>query len=441
MATIAPFYGIRYNANKIGDLSKVVTQPYDRIGAQLQDTYYKLHPYNIVRLIRGQELDGDGADHNVYTRARDYCRTWLDAGYLLRDVAPAFYVYHQTFTLPDGSELTRKAFITALQLVDFSEGIVLPHERTLSGPKADRLNLMRATAFNFELVFMLYPDPGNRINALFEQAIAAHAPDADVQEVLEKDVRQRMWAVTDPDVLSAVTAEMAPKTGLIIADGHHRYETALNYRNEMRQRDPQAPANAAFNYAMISMVSMDDPGLVILPTHRLIYGYTAKTSAEILEGVSAHFEVTPMEGRRVLEAALAQATSQDRRLGFYDGKYYLLRLKSPAIMDEVVPERAPEWRQLDVSILHELIIERVMGITKQQVEAKQHIDYFRDLNQALAEVDAGQAQCVFILNPTRITEVKACSGKGEKMPQKSTDFYPKMISGLALMDVGEKERI
>lgn len=441
MAKVAPFRGVRFNANKVGDLGQVVTQPYDRIGPELQREYYDLHRYNIVRLIQGQKFEDDTPGHNVYTRAHDFYRTWLEAGYLLRDAAPAFYVYRQTFTLPDGAELTRQAFIGALELVEFSEGIVLPHERTLSGPKADRLNLMRATAFDFELIFMLYPDPNNRIKALFDAAIGSQPPDADLNELFEKDVRQQVWAVDDPKAVAAVMAEMAPKMGLIIADGHHRYETAINYRNEMREKNPKAPASAAFNYAMISFVSMDDPGLTILPTHRLILGYKTKTPAEILEGARASFEVTAEPNRAALEAAMAQATPDDRRLGFYDGQYYLLRLRDPAIMDQVVPERAAEWRQLDVSILHELIIERVMGITKKQVEAKEHLDYFRNLNEALAEVDAGRAECVFILNPTRIAEVKACSSCGEKMPQKSTDFYPKMISGLAMMDVGATERL
>jgi uncharacterized protein (DUF1015 family) len=441
MANIAPFQGIRYNPHKVGVLSKVVSQPYDRIGPDLQKKYYDLHPYNIVRLIRGQEFENDAQDDNVYTRARDYGQTWLDSGYLLRDPAPAFYVYHQAFTLPDGTERTRKALIAALELVEFGEGIVLPHERTLSGPKVDRLNLLRATAFNFELIFMLYPDRENRINALLDAAIANRPPDADVQELFEKGVRQQMWVVGDPEVLSAVVAEMRPKAGLIIADGHHRYETALNYRAEMRKKHPTAPANAAFNHAMVSLVSMDDPGLTILPTHRQIHGCTTKTMAEILESARTYFDVTAMADRAALEAALAEATPDDRRIGCYDGTYHLLQLKSPDLMDQVVPDRALAWRRLDVSVLHELLIERVIGISKKQVEAKEHLDYFRDLDQALAGVDAGQAQCVFILNPTRIAEVKACSERGEKMPQKATDFYPKMISGLVLMDIGESERL
>ena len=441
MAKIAPFQGIRYNPHKVGDLSKVVSQPYDRVRYGLQQQYYDLHPYNIVRIIKGKEYVSDGPDHNVYTRARDYYDTWLDAGYLLRDPAPALYAYHQTFTLPDGTKLTRKAFVAALELVEFSEGIVLPHERTLAGPKVDRLNLLRATAVNFGQIFMLYPDAENRINALFDAAIAGREADTDVRELLEKDVRQQVWAVSEPETIAQVVAEMAPKTGLIIADGHHRYETALNYRAEMRAQHPKAPANAGFNYRMVTLVSMDDPGLTILPTHREMNNYWAKTTAQLLADAAEYCDVTPLAGRAALEAALPEATPTAPRIGFYDGAYYLLALKSPAIMDEVAPDRVPAWRLLDVSILHELLIERVMGISKDKVEAKENIDYHRDLDLALAKVDEGEAQCVFIMNPTRMAEVKACSDQGEKMPQKSTDFYPKVITGLVAMAVGKDERL
>jgi uncharacterized protein (DUF1015 family) len=440
MARIAPFRGIRYNRNKIEDLSLVVCQPYDRVRYGLQDKYYDLHPYNMVRITKGREFEEDGPDHNVYTRARDYYHTWLDAGYLLRDTAPALYAYHQTFTLPNGDTLTRKAFVGALELAEFSEGIVLPHERTLAGPKADRLNLLRATATNFGQILMLYPDPENRINALFDSAIAGRPPDVDVHEMLEKDVRQRLWLVSEPDVIAGVAAHISPKQGLIIADGHHRYETALNYRNEQRAQHPTAPANAAFNYRMITLISMDDPGLTILPTHREMHSYTAKSTQQILAEAGAYFDVNPMADRSALDEALDGASWTDRRIGFYDGAYHLLRLKSPDIMAEIVPDRAEAWRMLDVSILHELLIERVMGISKERVEAKENIDYHRDLDLAVAHVDEGSAQCVFIMNPTQMSEVKACSDQGEKMPQKSTDFYPKVITGLVAMSVEAAER-
>jgi uncharacterized protein (DUF1015 family) len=436
MAKIAPFRGIRYNPHKIKDLSQVVSQPYDRIRYGLQTQYYDLHPHNIVRIIKGQEMEGDGPGQNVYTRARDYYHAWLDAGYLLREAGPAFFVYHQTFSLPDGKTMRRRAFIAALELVEFSEGIVLPHERTLSGPKVDRLNLLRATQANFGQIFMLYPDAENRINALLDTAIAGQPPNIDVRELLEKDVRQQVWVVTDPEIVAGVVAEMAPKEGLIIADGHHRYETALNYRDEMRQQHADAPSDAGFNFRMVTLVSMDDPGLTILPTHREITSYDAKTPAQILADAAEYFRVTPMANRAALEASLVESTEADRRIGFYDGSYHLLQLKRPEIMAEVVPDRPEEWRMLDVSILHELLIERVMGISKERVEAKENLNYHRDLDLALASVDGGTAVCVFVMHPTRMSEVKACSNRGEKMPQKSTDFYPKVITGLVAMSVG-----
>jgi uncharacterized protein (DUF1015 family) len=441
MAKIRPFRGVRYDPAVIEDLSKVVSQPYDRVRYGLQEKYYALHSKNIVRITKGREFDDDDARNNVYSRARQYYQTWLDDGVLMREGAPALYVYHQSFRLPDGTERTRKAFIAALELTPFGEGIVLPHERTLSGPKVDRLNLMRATGANFGLIFMLYPDRENRINALLDAAIGDRAPNVDVRELFEEDVRQRLWVVKDPQVLAAVAGEMAPKRNLIIADGHHRYETAINYRNEMRAKHPDAPANAGFNFRMVALVSMDDPGLTILPTHRLMYNYTAKSSAQILADAAQYFEVTAVEDRAALEAALAAETPTDRRIGFYDGRYYVLQLKGPEIMAEIVPNRAPEWRMLDVSILHELLIERVMEVSSERVEAKENIDYHRDLDLALSQVDGGEAVCVFILNPTRMAEVKACSEKDEKMPQKSTDFYPKVITGLVAMPVGADERL
>lgn len=441
MARIAPFRGIRYNPHKVGDLSKVVSQPYDRVRYGLQEEYYGLHPYNIVRITKGRDFPDDSPENNVYTRARDYYQTWLDAGYLLRDPEPALYVYDQTFTLSDGTELTRRAFIAALELVEFNEGIVLPHERTLSGPKADRLNLLRATAVNFGQIFMLYPDRENRINALLDAAIAGRPPDADVRELFEKDVRQQLWAVTERETIANIVAGMAPKHGLIIADGHHRYETALNYRNEMRVKYPGAAPNAGFNSRMVSLVSMDDPGLTILPTHRLMHSYTAQTTDEVLARAAEHFEVTPVADRVALEAALAEATRTDRRIGFYDGRYRLLRLRDLESMAQIMPDRAEEWRTLDVTILHELLIERIMDISKERVEAKENIDYHRDLDLAISHVDKGEAVCVYIMNPTRMAEVRACSEQGEKMPQKSTDFYPKVITGLVAMPVGAGERL
>ena len=438
MATIRPFRGARYNADRIDDLSTVVSQPYDRVRHGLQDRYYDLSPHNIVRIIKGKEEAGDGDSENVYTRARDTFQAWLQARVLVREETPALYVLHQSFTLPDGSARTRQGLIAALELARFDEGIVLPHERTHSGPKADRLNLMRATEANFGHIFMLYP--GDRINELLGAAIADQ-PGFELREMFERDVVQRFWPVTDPDVIAAVVEEMAPRRNLIIADGHHRYETALNYRDEARAALPDAPADAAFNYRMVTLVSMEDPGLVILPTHRLVHSYGRMDGAEALARASGYFDVARVADRAALKSALAAAQPDHPRFGFYDGQYAVLTLREPASMVRLLPGRAPDWQLLDVTVLHEAFIERVLGIGKASVERKEHIEYLRDAQMGYDAVDSGEAQFLAVMNPTRMEQVRACTAVGERMPQKSTDFFPKVISGLVAMPIGPLERL
>jgi uncharacterized protein (DUF1015 family) len=356
----------------------------------------------------------------------------------MREDTPALYVLRQNFTLPDGTEKSRQGLVTAFQLSPFDEGIVLPHERTHSGPKVDRLNLMRATQANYGHIFMLYP--GDRVNELLDEAVE-RASGFEVHELFEKDVTQQFWAVTDREIVATVVEEMAPKKNLIIADGHHRYETALNYRDEMRDKHPDAPPSAGFNYRMVTLVSMTDPGLVILPTHRLIHSYDRMSGEEILEQAGADFQVRSLDGREALEKALDEATPEHPRIGFYDGSYTVLQLKSPDVMDRILPGRDPAWRMLDVSVLHEVLIERVMGISKEAVERKENIEYLRDPQMGYDAVDEGDAEFLFVMNPTRMEQVRACTAAGEKMPQKSTDFYPKVISGLVMMPIGVKERL
>ncbi len=440
MAVIKPFKGVRYNPERFDDLSAVVSQPYDRVRHGLQDKYYAQSDHTIVKIIKGKAFEGDDDENNVYTRARDYLQSWLDEGTLMREDAPALYVLHQTFTLPDGGQYTRKAFVTALELTTFDEGVVLPHERTLSGPKVDRLNLTRATETYFGQIFMLYPDEENQVNALFDAAIKGQEPIL-VREMFESDVEQRFWVVSDPEVIERVVAEMAPKVNLIIADGHHRYETAINYRDEMRQKHPGAPQSAGFNYRMVTLVSMSDPGLVILPTHRLMHSYDAKSGQRILQDAEPYFHVEPVADRDALEAALAKATPQAPCIGFYDGDYAVLTLKSPQVMAEIAPDREPAWQMLDVSILHEVLIERVMGLSKESVERKENIEYLRDADMGYERVDSGEANWLFVMNPTRMAEVRACTEADARMPQKSTDFYPKVISGLVALPVSPDERL
>ncbi len=440
MAVIKPFRGVRYNRERFDDLSLVVSQPYDRVRYGLQDKYYGQSDYTVVKIIKGRAFEEDDEQNNVYTRARDYLHVWLDEGALITEETPAVYVLHQTFTLPGGQQYTRKAFATAFEISTFDEGIVLPHERTLSGPKVDRLNLVRATETYFGHIFMLYPDEENRVNAILDQAVK-NLPPALVRELFESAVEQRFWIVTDPEVIAQVEAEMAPKKNLIIADGHHRYETAINYRDEVRAKHPDAPANAGFNYRMVTLVSMSDPGLVILPTHRLMHSYTTKTSQQVIEDARKYFHVESVPDRAALEAALADATTQMPRIGFYDGDYTVFTLKGPEVMAQVFPDRDPAWRMLDVSILHELLIERVMELSKESIERKENIDYLREVEMGYEQVDKGEANFLFVMNSTRMAEVQACTAAGVKMPQKSTDFYPKIISGLVALPVGPDQRL
>jgi uncharacterized protein (DUF1015 family) len=404
----------------------------------LQDQYYDLSPHNIVRIIKGREQDGDTEDRNAYTRARDTYRSWLAKGILERERLPAFYVLDQAFTTPDGAARTRRGLIAAFELARFEEGIVLPHERTHSGPKVDRLNLMRATAANFGHIFMLYP--GGGVNELLAKAIDGR-PGLELREMFEQDVLQRFWPVADREVIDAIIEEMAPRRNLIIADGHHRYETALNYRDEARRAHPQAPASTAFNYRMVTLVSMDDPGLVILPTHRLIHSYAREGARAVLDEAATYFDVRPVASREEMEGLLADARPDRPRFGVYDGAHAVLTLRDPGLMGDLLPSRAPAWRLLDVTVVHELLIERVLGIDKGAVERLENIRYLRDPQMGYDAVDGGEAQFLLVLNPTRMDQVRACTAAGERMPQKSTDFYPKVITGLVAMPVGADERI
>jgi uncharacterized protein (DUF1015 family) len=435
MATVRPFRAVRY---PWPELSAVVSQPYDRIGPDLQQLYYDLSPHNVVRIVQGQALPGDRPDRpdgpSVYTRARETFDLWRAAGVLARDPEPALYVYHQTFSV-DGIVRTRRAFVAAFPLAPFEEGVVLPHEQTLAAPKEDRIRLMRAMAVNPELVFVLYPDPANRVVSLLDSAIAGRSPNAVATELFESDVRQQLWVVTDGAVIRAVQEEMAPKAGLIIADGHHRYETALRYRSETLAAHPGSPASAAFNHAMVSLVSTDDPGLVILPTHREVFGCPV-TPAEVLAGVATWFQVNPAVD---LRACLAQMKAYEgsHAIGFYaDHRFWVLVLRHLDRINGLISvDRSLAWKSLDVAILHEMVLQPIVGLSQQAQEAQTNLRYHRDPTIAVARVDSGQGDYAFLLNPTRVAQVRACAERGERMPQKSTDFYPKMITGLTMLPV------
>ena len=439
MAIIRPFHGVRYNPARIADLSAVISQPHDRVRHGLQDKYYDADPHNVVRLIKGRRTDGDGLVDNIYTRATDTYQRWLREGVLVREESPAFYLLRQTFQTVDGVTRTRQALIAALELSRFDEGIILPHERTLSASMEERLGLLRATSTNFGSVFVLYP--GDEIDRLLSP-IADTPPLVQGRELHENQVLQQFWAVTDPDLAQSIAEAMSPLRKLIIADGHHRYETALAYRDEMRALHLDAPADAAFNYRLVALVSMDSPGLVILPTHRLIRSDRGLDTGEMIRRAERYFDVSVVGERGEMERALA-AVPRDAlpHFGLYNGVTAVLRLRDSRAMDELAPDRSRDWRMLDASVVHELFIERVLGIDSEAVQRERGIEFLRDPEMGFRAVDSGQADCLLVLNPTRAEQVRACSVAGERMPQKSTDFYPKVISGLVMMPVGADQRL
>jgi uncharacterized protein (DUF1015 family) len=442
MASIKPFRGIRYNPQKVGHLSKVVAQPYDRVRYGLQERYYDQSPYNIVRMTKGRELTSDRPDRpegpNVYTRARSYYELWRAEEVLIPEDKAAIYVYHQSF---DNAK-TRRGFIAAFELSPFGAGIVLPHEQTHAGPKVDRLRLLSTLPVNLGQIFMLYPDLGNQLNGILDAAIAGRAPDVELFEMYEQDVRQRLWVVTDQVVIDSVCREMSTKRNLIIADGHHRYETALAYREQMLKLHPDASPDAAFNHRMVTFVSMDDPGLVILPTHREIFDYPQLGVAELLARAERAFRVIPVPDVAACFDEM-RANEMSHAFGLYaDGRYHVLVLRSIALLDQWIVEPLPEaCMSLDVSVAQKIVLQGIVGLSAEAIETQSNVRYHRDPEPAIESVNAGRGNFCLFLNPTRIDQVRTCAQHGVKMPQKSTDFYPKMISGLTLMSVGPEDRI
>lgn len=416
MAEIKPFKGIRYS-NKIEDLSKVVTQPYDKITKEMQEDYYNKSEYNIVRIIFGKTFPDDNQNNNQYTRARDYFERWQTDGILIQDSKPSIYPYYQEYRW-GGRQFLRRGFICLIKLEDFSTGTVLPHERTMFGPKEDRLKLLRATKANFGQIFMLYPDPKNTVASLIEDHIRDEEPIINTYESYEDNVRHKVWRIDSEEIIEEVKKSVKDKT-LLIADGHHRYETALKYFNE----NPNA------GYRMVTLVSMDDPGLLILPTHRAIYG--VGNLDNFLSKVSEFFEIEQISNKEILFKVME---GKKHCFGlFFGGKFYFLILKDEDLIDRFVEkDKSPEYKLLDAIVLHAILIEHILGISKEEQASKQKIDYFRDVNLGIEGVNKGKYDLVFFMNPTQIDEVKQISEKKELMPQKSTDFYPKLITGLVI---------
>ena len=429
MAEILPFRTLRYNPAKAGELGNVITQPYDKINAAMQARYYDLSPYNLVRIIRGRQSAEDAPEDNVYTRAARALRDWIETGVLVSDPEPAIYPYYQEYNVP-GTEQTkqRRGFVALCQLEDYAARVVHRHEETLSGPKADRLELLKATRAHFGQIFMLYSDAEREIEQTLEADTAGKSFAAVTDEYGSRHLLGRCAA---PATIGHIVSAMRERK-LVIADGHHRYETALAYRTFCRdqgKRDDRA------EYVMMTFIRKESEGLTILPTHRVVHGLPGFDWSALEAGAKRFFEwetVEPLGGEH-LRSRLAEAGRQGPALAAYAsaGKLALLRLRAALDLPGALPDVAPGLRRLDAVILHRLLLEQVLGINPQAVREEKNLRYVRELDEALLQVDRRHAQLALLMNPTPVEAVWENALEGQPLPQKSTDFYPKLLSGLA----------
>ena len=426
MARIHPFQPLRYTA-KAGKPSDLVTQPYDKIPDDLREQYLAASPYNFVRLIKGKAEPGDDDRNNVYTRAAALLDRWIAEGILAPEPRPGFYPYFQEFTHPDtGERYVRKAFIGILDLAEYDERIVHRHELTHSGPKLDRLKLTEATQAYFGQLFFLYDDPQRRIDDLLDEA----AQGLPLMQAEEEGVVHKLWRIDDPAKLVRIQELIADKK-LLIADGHHRYETALAYA----RAHPEVPGAGR---VMMSLVNMSSPGLVILATHRILEGLEDFSPAALLERAGKRFSIEAFPSDDALQKALDETGTDQSAIGAVlrgDASAYLLRPK-PGALDELLSGLSDAEKRLDVVVLHRALIGEALGVSEEDVRELRGIRYIRGFRSAVDEVRKGLAQAAFLLRPVDVQDVAMISFSGGVMPQKSTDFYPKLLSGFATYRFG-----
>ena len=430
MADILPFRAFRYDPAQVSP-AQVVTQPYDKITPALQDHYYSASPYNLVRILLGRREPTDDSANNVYSRAATFFRDWRQKGILRQDPQPSLYAYSQTFTPPGSAvALERKGFIALGRIEDYSAKVVYRHEQTLAKPKADRLDLLRATRAHFGQLFMLYEDSGE-----IESLLSAPVPVLEVSDDL--GVIHRVHSITDSDKIHAVQQAMSSKK-LIIADGHHRYETALTYRDERRAGESSPSASADYEYVMMTFVNMNSPALVILPTHRVVHGLSSFSEEKFRDAAHSFFDVDEVDP--FLDAPRATAILRESGragtslLAVTANRAFLLHHPSPSAAAKIFSGFSIRQQSLDVLQLHKCLLETVLQLSEESIRNQQNISYVRDAAEALSQVrgPGARANIVFLMNPCSVKQMRDIALAGEVMPQKSTDFYPKLLSGLTI---------
>jgi uncharacterized protein (DUF1015 family) len=434
MMEVKPFKAFRFNARKVGDVGSCISPPYDVISPEQQEQLYSKSPYNIVRLIKGKEEEGDNGEKNKYTRAAGYLQNWIEEEVLEQDSQENLYAYVQDFQIT-GMRSQRRGFIGLAKLEEFGK-MVQPHENTLEPPKKDRLQLAKATEAMFGLVFMLYEDEKRIADNIVEEVVKEESL---VDFVDELGVRHRLFAISADEEIEAIREMMKDKP-CIIADGHHRYETALNYR--------KVSDNPAANYQMAAFVNTCHEGLIVLATHRLVKGLEDFSISRLIDTLDGEFEITGFEfdtlhtktdaRRQMLEAMKAEFEKDCNAFGIYadDGVFYVAVLKDKGLMDGLVLDKSPAWRRLDVSILHKVILEGKLGIDEEKLVSASYVKYVKDtdvaIDESIAAIESGEFQAAFFMNPVKVQQIRQVAGAGEKMRQKSTFFYPKFYSGLTI---------
>jgi uncharacterized protein (DUF1015 family) len=430
MAEIIPFKALRYDPDQV-KLEDVLTQPYDKITPEMQSKYYERSTHNLVRIILGKAGETDTDAFNVYTRAAEYLHDWRSGGILKQDTDPGIYAYSQTFTVPGTRDLQERRGLVALgRIHDYAEGVVHRHEQTLSKPRADRLNLLRATRAHFGQIFMLYSDPAHEIEGVLKSRMNE---DPDISLLDEYETLHRVWCIHDPALIHAVQQKIRDKK-LLIADGHHRYETALAYRNERRTAAGGSDPNAPYEFVMMTLIPMESRGLVILPTHRIVHGLLDFDRERMLEAAGQFFDIDRIDLKTESRSAttlLGQAGENGTAFVAVTRQGpYLMRARQDAIQ-HALRDLPPLQRELDVVQLHRVMLERVLGISEEAIRNQENVRYERDAFEAISWVRQG-ANVAFLMNPAKIEQVRNIAFGGEVLPQKSTDFYPKLLSGLAI---------
>ncbi|MBS3748895.1 MAG: DUF1015 domain-containing protein [Candidatus Thermoplasmatota archaeon] len=439
MVKVSAFKGITYNNEKIKDLDLVMSPPYDIISPKHQDQLYENSPYNFVRLILGKQYSDDTDKINRYTRAKKDFEQWQKDHILIPTDHEAIYPYKITYTLDD-EQKTMNGFFILLHL-DKDYKKVKAHERTLSKPKADRLNLMRACYANLEPIQLLYIDEQDEINHAIKQKISG---DPLINVTGYDGFDHAIWKLTDEHIINKIKSFLDDDI-LFIADGHHRYQTAINYANEMEEKTGNRDSDAPFQYRMVIVANMFDEGLSILPTHRLLHLPKQITKDKLITNLKEYFNVNIIPREETDTPSILadhikkqiETKSQHKFAFLFKDNYIVITLKDESVMENIAKDRSEIWRKLDVSILHKIVIEKIMGITQDTLE--DYVKYTRDDEEAITVIDDGEYDCSILMNATKIQELKAIADAGEHMPQKSTYFLPKMLSGLVMYDMNKKE--